>query len=129
MCCSCWDSSKFEKCYLVFDKSQQKQHAVYKQRHLGLWIEMGLQTSKRFRTHCAMLVLPLFIMLLQCHGFKSPENSLFFSNTLLQLHEQPKNVICNLFVTSKKQNHKFSNSPIQSAAKCLVKPLKWKNKT
>ena len=40
-----------------------------------------------------MLLLPLFIMLLQCHGFKSPENSLFFSNTLLQLHEQPKNVI------------------------------------
>ena len=89
------------------------QHAVYKQRHLGFQFENG--TSKRFRTHCAMLLLPLFIMLLQCqHGFKSPENSLFFSNTLLQLHEQPKNVICNLVVTSKNETtnsliHKFTN--------------------
>ena len=34
----------------------------------------------------------------------------------------------NLFVTSKNtRNHEFTNSRIKSAAKCLLKPLKWKN--
>ena len=36
--------------------------------------------------------------------------------------------IINLFLTSKKQNNEFTNSRIQSPAKCLLKPLKSKIK-
>ena len=32
--------------------------------------------------------------------------------------------IFNLFVTSKKRNHQFTNLQMKSAAKCLLKPLK-----
>ena len=36
--------------------------------------------------------------------------------------------IYDLFVSWKKQNHKFTNSRIWSAAQCRLKPLKWKSK-
>ena len=46
-----------------------------------------------------------------------------FAKALKSLNEN-----YNLFVTSKKWNHEFTNSPIKSASKCLYKPLKWKSK-